>query len=226
MPVGDVERRQGIDRAGELGDLRVVIDHPKLMAHAAVGGDIDLGRARSGPRHHGVDRRRGRIAHHHRPGLGVDRLDLADAVVLLERGGVLVLADPVGGVIGERGDAGEPGLLKHASAVARIAAAQSVDIIARFRVADHDASRNHAREIFGRLVVDSAIVGVGRRIEINLGLGDMKKAPRLALGARACLSAGEHVIRRRQNFGSATRRGTECAEGLDEWQTGISGVRW
>ena len=60
-----------------------------------------------------------RIGDHHRPGLGVDRLDLADAVVLLDRRGQLVLADAVGPVVGERGDRGEAGLARGPRQVSR-----------------------------------------------------------------------------------------------------------
>ena len=43
MAVGDIERRQGVDRAGERRDRRVVADHPELVAHAVIGGDVDRG---------------------------------------------------------------------------------------------------------------------------------------------------------------------------------------
>ena len=50
------------------------------MAHAVIGGDIDVGRVCSGARQHGVERGCDGVSDHHRAGLGVDRLDLADAV--------------------------------------------------------------------------------------------------------------------------------------------------
>ena len=106
MAVGDVDRRQGVEGAAELADGRIVGDHPELVAHAVVGGDVDLPRAGGRLRQQGVDLRRVRVADHHRAGLRVDRLDLAHAVVFLQRRGQLVLADAVGGVVGERGDAG------------------------------------------------------------------------------------------------------------------------
>ena len=42
MAVGDVDRRQGVEGAAELADRGVVGDHPELVAHAVVGGDVDL----------------------------------------------------------------------------------------------------------------------------------------------------------------------------------------
>ena len=41
MAVGDIERGQGVDGARERRDRRLVVDHPELVAHAVVGGDVD-----------------------------------------------------------------------------------------------------------------------------------------------------------------------------------------
>ena len=45
MPVGDVDRGQGVERARQRRDGGVVVDHPELVAHAVVGGDVDVGGA-------------------------------------------------------------------------------------------------------------------------------------------------------------------------------------
>ena len=217
MAVGDVDRRQGIEGAAELADGRVVGDHPELVAHAVVGGDVDLRRAGGRLRQQRVDRRRVRVADHHRAGLRVDRLDLADAVVFLHRRRQLVLADAVGGVVGERGGGGEAGLRAAAPS-------EPVDVIAGLGVARQDAVGDHLCEILGRLGVDRAIVGVGRGVEVDLRLRDMQKAPRLARGARARLRAREHVIGRRQYLGGASGRGAQGAEGFNERQDGLRGV--
>src|SRR5262249_49493408 len=152
-------------------DRRVVVDHPELMAHAVVGGHVDVGGARGGAGQRRIDLRGGGIAHHHRAGLSVDGLDLADAVVFLDRGRVLVLANAVAGVIGERGDRREPGLLA-------VAAGQAVDVVTGLGVADQHAGRDHAAEILGGLGIDRTIVGVYAGIEVDLGLGDVEEAPR------------------------------------------------
>ena len=154
----------------------------------------------------------GRIGDHHRTGLRIDGLDLADAVVFLHRRGVFVLADAVAGVIGDRGGDGEPGLLT-------VAPGQPVDVVAGLRVADQDAGRDHAAEVLRRLGVDGAVVRVGRRIEIDLGLRDVQEAPRFALGAFACLGAGQHVIGRRQDLAGPPRRRAEGTEGSNERQS-------
>src|SRR5580704_12237703 len=67
MAVGDVKCRQGIDRAGQRRDGFIVADHPELMPHAVIGGDVERGIARRDAREHGVDLRRGRVAEHTGP---------------------------------------------------------------------------------------------------------------------------------------------------------------
>jgi len=163
MPVRDIELRQGVDRAGQRRDGVRVVDDPELVADAVVGGDVDVRAARRGAPQQGDDLRGGRIGDHHRPGLGIDRLDLAHAVVFLDGGRELVLADAVAGVIGDRGGRGEPGL-------PAVAPGQPVDIVAGRRVAGQHAGRDHAGEIVGGLGVDGAIVRVDARVEVDLGL--------------------------------------------------------
>ena len=110
MAVGDIERGQGVDGARERRDRRLVVDHPQLVAHAVVRGDVDRRLFRGGAREQGVDRRRGRIGQHDQAGLRIDRLDLAHAVVFLHRRRQLVLADAVFGVSRDRRDRREAGL--------------------------------------------------------------------------------------------------------------------
>ncbi len=181
------------------------------MAHAVVGGDVDVGRPACGPRQHGVDRGRVGIGDHHRPGLRVDRLDLADAVVLLDRRGQLVLADAVGLVVGDRGRGGKPGLHP-------VAPGQPIDVVAGPGIAHEHAGRDHPLQVVRGLGVDGTVVGVERRVEIDLGLRDVQEAPRLAFGALARLGARQHVVGRREDLGGAARRGTERAERLDQRQ--------
>ena len=182
MAVGDIERRQGIDRAGQRRDGFVVADHPELVPHAVIGGDVECRIAGRGAREHGVDLRRRRVAEHDRAGLRVDRFDLAHPVVFLGRRGVLVAADAIAGVVGERRDRRKPG--RNVAAPGR-----PVDVVARLGIADEHAGGDHGFEVLGGLGIDRAIVRVGRRIEIDLRLGDVQKAPRLALDALPRLRA-------------------------------------
>ena len=211
MAVGDVERGQRVDRMRERRDRRVVVDHPELMAHAVVGGDIDRGLAGRGARQRGVDLGRARIGQHDRAGLRVHRLDLADAVVLFGERCQFVLADAVFGVGGNRSHRRETGLDVATPG-------QPVDVVAGLVVAHEHAGGDHALQIVGGFGIHGAVVRIDRLIEIDLRLGDVQEAPRLALGALARLGAREHVIGRRQHFGRASRRRPQCAKGFDQGQ--------
>ena len=152
-----------------------------------------------------------RIGQHDRAGLRVDRLDLAHAVVFLRRRRQLVLADAVLGIGRNRRDRGEAGL-------DAIAPGQPVGVIAGLVVAHEHAGGDHAPKILGGLGVDRAVMRIDRRIEIDLGLGDVQKAPRLALRAIARFRARKHVVGRRQNVRRAPRRRPQRAKGFDQGQ--------
>ena len=137
MAVGNIKRGQGVDGARERGDRRIVVDHPELMAHAVVRGDVDRGVVGRSALQYCVDLRRGRISQHHRAGLRIDRFDLADPIVFLGDGGQLMLADAIAGVGGDRRDRREAGLDVAAPG-------QAVDIVTRRFVAAQNAGADHA----------------------------------------------------------------------------------
>ena len=152
MAVGDIERGQSVDGARERGDRRLVVDHPELMAHAVVRGDVDRRLFRGGAREQGVDCRRRRIGQHDQAGLRIDRLDLAHAVVFLRRRRQLVLADAVFGVSRDRRDRREAGLDVTAPS-------QAVGVVAGLVVAHERAGGDHAAKILARLGVDRVVIG-------------------------------------------------------------------
>ena len=88
-----------------------------------------------------------RIGHHDGAGLGVERLDLLDAVGLLHRRRQLVLADAVGGVVGERGDAGKPGL-------AAAGPGGAIGVVVGIGIAHQHAFGEHALQVLGGRGVD------------------------------------------------------------------------
>ena len=77
VAVGDIEGGQRVDGVRERGDREIVGDHPKLMAHAIVGRDINLRRVCGGTREHRIDLGRSRIGEHHGAGLRLHGFDLA-----------------------------------------------------------------------------------------------------------------------------------------------------
>ncbi len=163
MAVGDVDRRQALECVGEFVDDRIVGDPPELVPYAVIGGDVDFRCAGGCLRQYGVDCRRAGITTHHGTGLGVNSLDLADAVVFLQGGRQFVFADAVGRIVGERSGGGDAGL-----AVA--APCEPVDVITGIGIADQNAIRDHAVEILIRLYVDRLVIRIGGRVEIDLGL--------------------------------------------------------
>ena len=211
MAVGDIERGQDVDGARERRNRGIVADHPELMAHAVIGGDVDRGLACGGARQQGIDVRRRRISEHDRAGLRIHRFDLADAIVFLGNRRQFVLADAIAGVGADRRHRGEAGLDVTAPG-------QPVDIVTGLVVAPEHAGADHALQILGGLGVDRVVVRIDRRIEVDLRLGDVQETPRLALGALVRLGARQHVIGRRQNFGGAPWRRPQRAEGLYQAQ--------
>ena len=214
MPVADIERRQGVDRARQRGDDGIVRYHPELMADAILGRDIHVRRIGAHLGEDGIDFRGGGIGHHDGPGLRIHRFDLTHAVVFLGGRRVLVLADAVRRIVRERSDRGESGL--SASAVT-----QPVNVISGLGIADQHTCRDHAGEVLGGLRIDGLIVRIDRWIEIDLRLGDVQEAPRPSLGALACLCARKHVIRRCQNFPGAPGCRTQRTKRLYQSQRAL-----
>ena len=142
-----------------------------------------------------------RIGQHDGAGLRVYRFDLADAIVLLGERRQFMLADAVCGIGGDRRNRRETRLDVAVPS-------QAVDIVTGLVVTEQHAGGDHVPQILGGLGVDHAIVGVDCRRKIDLCLGNVQKAPRLALGALARFRAGENVVGRRENFGRAPRRRT------------------
>src|SRR5262249_9087678 len=60
-------------------------------------------------------------------------------------------------------------------------------------------------------------------IEVDLGLGDVQEAPRLAAGALARFRTRQHVIGRGQNLSGAAVGRAQRAEGLDQRQRDLAG---
>ena len=211
VTIGDVERRQSFDRARESRNRLHVVNDPELVAHAVVRGHIDGGAAGGGALEQGVERGGGRIGEHDRAGLRVHRLDLAHAVVFLRRRRMLVPADAVFGVGGKRSDRRQAGL---DLLFTLVLPGQPVGVVEGPFVAPEYAGHNHVLQILGGLRVHCAVIGIDRGIEVDLGLGDMEKAPWPGLGAHARFRARQHVIGRRENFRGAAGRRPQRAEGL------------
>ncbi len=209
VAVGDVDCRQRVEHLRERLDHGRFVDHPKLMSDVVVGRDGNVGITLGGALEQCVDLRRMRVAHHHGAGLRIEGLDLLDAVGLLHRRRQLVLAHPVGCVVGKRGNTGK----------ARLPPAgprRAIGVVVRVGVAHKDTLGDHALEVFCRRGVDGIGIGIGARRQVDLGLGDMQEAPRLAACPLARLRAGEHVIGRRDHLARTGRYRAQSPKGADK----------
>ena len=215
MAVGDVERGQRLELRREVVDQGSLADHPQLVGDGVVRRDRHVGIALGGALERPVDLGRVRIGHHHGTRLGVERLDLPDAVGLLHGRRQLVLLDAPRRVGVERGDAGK----------ARLPAARpggAIGIVVGVGVAHQHALAAHALEVLGRGGVDRRRIGVGADGQIDLGLGDVQEAPGLALGALARLRAREHVVGRGDDLAGVGRHGAKRTERPDERHVHLS----
>ena len=200
MAVGDIDRRHRVEQPADPLDHRGVADRPDRVADAAVGDHVGLRRAARELREQRVERRRRGIRGEHRPGLRVQRLHVAHPVVLLVRPRELVLADAVRVVRRHRRGDRDAGLHE-------IAESESVDVVRRRCIAHQHARITHAGEVLGALRIDRARERVGARRQVDLGLGDVQKAPRLARGAGTRLVARKDVVGRGGDLGGARGRG-------------------
>ena len=209
MAVGDIERAHGLEGTCKLADRAAVGNHPELVHDVVVGRHGHVRIALGGALQQPVDLRGVRIGHHHRAGLGVERLDLAHAVGFLGRRGEFVPADAPVLVTGERHHAGEAGL-------APALPGGAIGVVVLARITHDDALGDHALEVLGGFRIDGVRGGIGIRRQIDLGLGDVQEAPRLAARALARLGTGERVIGRCDHVTAARRHGAQRTEGTNE----------
>ena len=134
-----------------------------------------------------------------------------DAVGLLDGRGELVPADAAVLVAGDGGDAGEAGL-------PQALPDRAIGVVVRAGVALEHALGDHALQVLRRLGVDGVAVGIGALGQIDLGLGDVQEAPRLAPRPLARLRARQHVVGRCQHLACACRNGAQSPKRLDERQ--------
>jgi hypothetical protein len=215
MPVGDVQRRHGVEERGDARDAVRVADRPDGVAGAVVECRSGVGRPTHGVREERVDLGRARVRHEHRPGLRVERLHVPHAVVFLVRARMLVLADAVRFVRRDR-------RRSHQSRLRVIARGNAIDVVRGRRVAYEHARVEHPREVLGGLRVDRRRVRIDTRRQVDLGLRDVQEAPRAARRARARLVRGDHVVGRRDDVGGAAGRGAQGRKRTNEGQ-GSSG---
>jgi hypothetical protein len=110
VTIGDVECWHGAEHLADLRQACSLIDDPERVSDAVLRRHIGNRHALGGECDQALGRRAVRVGEQHRPGLRIERLDLAYPVVFLVRPGELVLADAVALVGGDRSSSDQPGL--------------------------------------------------------------------------------------------------------------------
>ena len=196
-----LERRR--DELDELG-VRVIF----------IGDHVDLGFARGHLRQQCIDILAGLVGQQYRSGLGVQRLDLSDPVILLVRPGKLVPAYPVAVIVSHRGN-------RHQARLGVLAHHQPVDVVAVPAVALQYAFIQHVREILGRLAVDRRVMGIRTFGQVDLGPGDVQKTPRSSRGTLPRLNAVQDIIGRRDDIGSTSGNRPQAGKRSNQGHGGI-----
>ena len=147
MAIGNVKAGNGGELALDELDLGVGGEVPGGVADAIGGGEIDGGGLGDFLGHKGVHRRGGAVGEEDGAGLGVQGLDVADAVVFFVGPGELMFFDDVGEIFGAAGggDEADLGVFAHDLAVE---IESGLGILAEGALADKVA------EIFEALGVD------------------------------------------------------------------------
>ena len=208
VAVGDVERVHGIEFLADGGDGRRLGNGPGSVAYA-VGDDIGYWLAIRRCSDQCINDGGLRVGQQHRAGLCVERFDLANAIVFLVRAREFVLADAVGVVIGDRGGSNEPGLhmLPHD---------HPVGVEAWRRVAHQHASRDHVVQVCRGTGIDLGRVRVNVCRQVDLGLRNVQKTPRLVGGSLTCFGAGEHIIGWGGNVAGTFGQWAQAGKGFDQ----------
>ena len=94
------------------------------------------------------------VGQEYRAGLRIERIDLADPIILFLRARVLMLAYIITVICSDRGTSNQPGLLV-------ITHGNAIGVITICRVAKQHALINHALKIFRAFSIYRSIVGIG-----------------------------------------------------------------
>ncbi|OPZ62392.1 MAG: hypothetical protein BWY86_00413 [Candidatus Aminicenantes bacterium ADurb.Bin508] len=209
VAVGDVEEGDGGEERDDLLLNRLVLDDPKGVDNAVWGGEVVLGSLLALRYEDGIQVLPAAVGEEDRSGLGVEGDDVAGPVDLLVFPGELVLLDDVLLVIFHRGACDETCL----DVVAHLLPV-NVDVL--LFVGNEDPFVYEAAEVFGRLGVDAVIVEVDTRVQVDLGLGDVKERDRVGFGHLPGLFGAENIVGRGREPNGDLLVGSESFEGFNE----------
>jgi hypothetical protein len=210
VAIGDVEALEPRERRGEGPDVVRVRDAPRGVADAVGGGEVHGGRVLGEAVDVGVDFRIGAVGEEDGAGLGVERFDVADAVVLLVGPGELVFADDAVDVFLATGggDAADLGMGSHDL---------PVEVVAGLGVLVDGAVLEEALEVLGALRVNGGRIGVCALREVDLRFAHAEEAEGVAGGDGGGFLGGHDVVGQLANpggeFGAGQKRGERSERG-------------
>jgi len=177
------------------------------VADAVRGGEINFRRLRGLAADEFVQRGPGAINQEDGAGLGIERFNVAHTVVLLIGPGQLVLLDFAIEVILATCGGDDPDLA---------VAAHDLAIKVKTRIGRllKMALAHEPRKILLRLGINGGRIRVGSLGQVNLGLADVEKTQRLALGLAAGLGGGQHVVGQLAKFAGNLGTGTNGSKGF------------
>ena len=169
VPVRDIQAVDPGEGGGQRGDIGVAVDHPDGVDDAVRRCEIVFRRFCGVFRQDRVHGLFPAVGQEDRPGVRVAGVDVADAVRLLVRAGLLVLFDDVVQIIVDADAADKPRL---GAAVHDLA----INIQHGFRLMQHIAAVGERLQVRGGLRVDRVAVKVGLGRQIDLRLIDVDEA--------------------------------------------------
>ena len=207
MPIRNVKSFDLRDRLRQRRDHCIVVHDPHGLLHAILRKVINRRVRRLPILQYRMEVSLWAAGQEDRPCIRVARINMADPVRLFVRTGKLMLFDHVVAVIVDRCAANQ----------ARLRAAPhdlAVDIEAGLCVLFANAVRHKLFEIFPRLRINAAVIGVDGRSEIDLRLIDMQEGIGVPLRHFPCLRAAHHIIGERRHLIRIFRKGPYRRKGF------------
>ena len=208
MTVGHVELGHAAKRIGERLAVGFVIYHPENMANAVRSREVVHRLALGQASHEGIDLGTRTVGQKDRSGVGVKRIDVTRAIVLLHPPGVLVLLDQVCLVFVDAGPRDNAGL-------DMVAHDLSVEIVGRSILAQEHAPVDKALQIVSPPGVDLRRIEVDSRLEVDLGLDNVQERQGIVTRESSRLLARHDVVRRARHPGAQIWARAPCSEGFD-----------
>jgi hypothetical protein len=188
MPVGNIQRGNAREFTLDEFDLRRIVHDPRRMPHAIGRGEIHVRLLRDFLGDEFVQRRLRAIREEHRAGLGIERLDMAHAIVFLIGARELVFFDNPAQIFLAARDRNKPdlGMFTHDL---------PVQIKTRRGVLPQCALRDECLEIFFAPGVNFWRINIRAGRQIDFRFADVQKAEGIASGHGACLLRRHDIVR-------------------------------